>query len=111
FTFPHIGNTGVNEEDIEALNPAARGLIVREDIQLAWPRAETPTHLMTMAFDPDLDDCVVIALRQMVDLASELPPGSVHLIVGGHNHEAGNGVVNEIPIVRAGANGRPARKQ
>lgn len=45
-------------------------LIVREDIQLAWPRAETPTHLMTMAFDPDLDDCVVIALRQMVDLAS-----------------------------------------
>ena len=32
------------------------------------PMAETPTHLMTMAFDPDLDDCVVIALRQMIDL-------------------------------------------
>ena len=25
--------------------------------------AETPTHVMTMAFDPDLDDCVVIALK------------------------------------------------
>ncbi|MFA7276487.1 MAG: glutamine-hydrolyzing carbamoyl-phosphate synthase small subunit [Pseudobdellovibrionaceae bacterium] len=32
FTFPHIGNTGTNNEDIETLNPAARGLIVREDI-------------------------------------------------------------------------------
>ena len=27
---------------------------------LEWPMAETPTHVMTMAFDPDLDDCVVI---------------------------------------------------
>ncbi len=32
FTFPHIGNVGTNEEDIETLNPASRGLIVREDI-------------------------------------------------------------------------------
>jgi carbamoyl-phosphate synthase small subunit len=32
FTFPHIGNVGTNEEDIETAFPAARGLIVREDI-------------------------------------------------------------------------------
>jgi len=32
FTFPHIGNVGANAEDIEAINPAARGMIVREDI-------------------------------------------------------------------------------
>lgn len=32
FTFPHIGNVGTNEEDLETINPAARGLIVREDI-------------------------------------------------------------------------------
>lgn len=32
FTFPHIGNTGANDEDVEAAKPAARGLIVREDI-------------------------------------------------------------------------------
>ncbi|HVL70318.1 MAG TPA: acetamidase/formamidase family protein [Beijerinckiaceae bacterium] len=43
-------------------------LAVRDDIALVWPRAETPTHIMTMAFDPDLDDCVVIALREMIDL-------------------------------------------
>lgn len=32
FTFPHIGNVGTNAEDIETVNPAARGLIIREDI-------------------------------------------------------------------------------
>jgi acetamidase/formamidase len=43
-------------------------LHVRDDLHLTWPMAETPTHVMTMAFDPDLDDCVVIALRSMIDL-------------------------------------------
>ncbi len=32
FTFPHIGNTGTNAEDIETTTPAARGLIVRADV-------------------------------------------------------------------------------
>jgi acetamidase/formamidase len=43
-------------------------LTVRDDMTLDWPMAETPTHMITMAFDPDLDDCVVIALRAMLDL-------------------------------------------
>ena len=32
FTFPHIGNVGTNPEDIEAINPHALGLIVRQDV-------------------------------------------------------------------------------
>src|SRR5437763_801596 len=36
FTFPHIGNVGTNDEDIEALNmaatPGARGVILRAGI-------------------------------------------------------------------------------
>lgn len=32
FTFPHIGNTGANDEDMEAPGPFARGLVLREDI-------------------------------------------------------------------------------
>lgn len=32
FTFPHIGNVGTNAEDVESAAPAARGLVVREDI-------------------------------------------------------------------------------
>ena len=43
-------------------------LHVRSDMTLEWPMAETPTHVMTMAFDPDLDDAVVIALRDMIKL-------------------------------------------
>ena len=31
FTFPHIGNVGVNTEDSETQNPAAEGLIVKWD--------------------------------------------------------------------------------
>ena len=30
FTFPHIGNIGCNEEDLESLKPCASGLVVRE---------------------------------------------------------------------------------
>ncbi|WP_137180626.1 glutamine-hydrolyzing carbamoyl-phosphate synthase small subunit [Roseomonas sp. AR75] len=32
FTFPHIGNVGANPEDIEAVTPVARGLIVKQDV-------------------------------------------------------------------------------
>jgi carbamoyl-phosphate synthase small subunit len=32
FTFPHIGNVGTNPEDIESINPAARGVVLRGDI-------------------------------------------------------------------------------
>src|SRR5580692_6869737 len=32
FTFPHIGNVGTNPEVIETTTPAARGLVIREDI-------------------------------------------------------------------------------
>jgi len=32
FTFPHIGNVGVNREDVETTTPAARGLVLRTPI-------------------------------------------------------------------------------
>ena len=32
FTFPHIGNTGTNGDDIETQHPAALGMIVRNDV-------------------------------------------------------------------------------
>ena len=48
-----------------------------------------------------------------VELARSLPPGSVHLIVGGHTHNILNegglstrNIVNGIPIVQAGSLGR-----
>ncbi len=68
------GAQGDGEVCVTAIETGLVGtfeLIVRDDLRLEWPRAETPTHVMTMAFDPDLDDCVVIALRQMVDLVAQ----------------------------------------
>ena len=32
FTFPHIGNVGVNPDDLESTTPAARGLVLRDDV-------------------------------------------------------------------------------
>jgi carbamoyl-phosphate synthase small subunit len=32
FTFPHIGNTGANPQDIETVTPAARGAVLASDI-------------------------------------------------------------------------------
>jgi carbamoyl-phosphate synthase small subunit len=42
FTFPHIGIVGTNEEDIETITPAVRGLIVRID-------AEHPSNYRSLA--------------------------------------------------------------
>jgi acetamidase/formamidase len=67
------GAQGDGEVCITAIETGLIGtfeLIVRDDMKLEWPMAETPTHVMTMAFDPDLDDCVVIALRDMIKLIS-----------------------------------------
>ena len=46
-------------------------LHVRKDIALDSPRAETSTHYITMAFDPDLDDAAKRALRDMLALIQE----------------------------------------
>jgi acetamidase/formamidase len=65
------GVQGDGEVCITAIETGLIGtfeLHVRDDMRLEWPVAETPTHVMTMAFDPDLDDCVVIALRDMIKL-------------------------------------------
>ena len=65
------GVQGDGEVCITAIETGLIGtfeLHVRGDMQLEWPLAETPTHIITMAFDPDLDDAVVIALRDMIKL-------------------------------------------
>ena len=38
---------------------------------LAYPRAETPTHWITMGMDPSLDQCLAMALRDMIKLLGE----------------------------------------
>ena len=68
------GVQGDGEVCVTAIETALQGrfrLTLRKDLRLDYPRAETPTHYMTMAMDPDLDQCVVRALRDMIILLGE----------------------------------------
>lgn len=69
------GVQGDGEVNVTAIETALSGtfrLTVREDLTLAAPRAQTPTHLITIGLDPDLDQAVVKALRDMIALMGEV---------------------------------------
>lgn len=62
---------GDGEVNVTAIETALAGtfeFVLRTDLALASPRAETPTHVVTMGLDPDLDRCAEKALREMIDL-------------------------------------------
>lgn len=68
------GCQGDGEVNVTAIETALQGtfeFIVRDDLGFTWPRAETPTHYITMGMDPDLDQCAVKALREMIALLGE----------------------------------------
>ncbi len=61
---------GNGEVDITALETSLTGVfqfIVRHDMHLKWPRAETPTHYITMGLDPDLTEATKIAVHETLD--------------------------------------------
>ena len=69
------GMQGDGEVCITAVETALTGrfrLSVRKDMELTVPRAESPTHYITMGFDEDLDDAVRQALRDMIRWIGEL---------------------------------------
>lgn len=56
--------------DITALETSLIGtfqLVVRKDLRLRWPRAETPTHYMTMGIHEDLNEATKMCVREMID--------------------------------------------
>ena len=68
------GVQGDGEVNVNAIETSLRGtftFFVRDDLTFTYPRAETSTHYITMAMDPDLDQCVVMALRDMICLLKE----------------------------------------
>lgn len=61
---------GDGEVTITALETSLRGtvqLTVLKGKTLNWPRAETPTHFITMGLHPDLDVAAEMATREMID--------------------------------------------
>ncbi|MBM3725239.1 MAG: acetamidase [Acidobacteria bacterium] len=65
---------GNGEVCVTALETVLSGVFrfnVRKGPRRLWPRAETPTHLMTMGFDESLDTAMKIALREMIGVIVE----------------------------------------
>ena len=61
---------GDGEVTITALETSLRGTVqifVRKGRQIRWPRAETPTHFITMGLNPDLNEAARMATREMID--------------------------------------------
>lgn len=68
------GVQGDGEVCLTALETALTGtftLTVRKDLKFKFPRAETPTHLITLGLNEDLDDAAKQALREMITLIRE----------------------------------------
>ena len=65
---------GDGEVALTALEVSVSGvvqIILHKDRSLVRPRAETPTHFITMGFHPDLDEAARMATREMIDFLVE----------------------------------------
>ncbi len=65
----HAGQ-GNGEVDITALETSLTGtvrFVLRKGLKTSYPRAETPTHFISMGFDDDLSEATRIAVRNMID--------------------------------------------
>ena len=65
----HAGQ-GNGEVDITAMETSLTGtfqFIVRKDMHLTWPRAETPTQYIAIGINEDLTEAARLATREMID--------------------------------------------
>jgi acetamidase/formamidase len=68
---------GHGEVDLTAIETGLRGkfqFIVRKDMKLTWPRAETPTHWIVMGLHPNLEEAMKIAVRETIDFITKRYP-------------------------------------
>ena len=70
------GIQGDGEVCINGLEMALTGTFTfilhkSSEMTLSYPRAETPDYLISMGFHADLDDALVIALREMIGIICE----------------------------------------
>jgi acetamidase/formamidase len=77
---------GNGEVDITALETSLHGtlqFVVRKDLKLRWPRAETPTHYIVMGLDKDLTKAMKIATREAIDFLiteKDLSPNDAYML-------------------------------
>ena len=77
---------GNGEVNITALETSLQGtlqFVVRKDMKLRWPRAETPTHWIVMGLDRDLTKATKLAVREAIDFLvthKELSPDDAYML-------------------------------
>jgi len=82
----HAGQ-GDGEVSLTGIETSVRGTVevrLRKGMRLSWPRAETPTHFITMGLNPDLDEAARMAIREMIDfLVSEkgIPRDEAYILI------------------------------
>jgi len=78
---------GDGEADQTGLETSLTGTFrftVRKDMKLKLPRAETPTHYITMGFDEDLDEAMHIASVETLDFLTtqkKLSPDDAYMLM------------------------------
>ena len=68
---------GEGEVDLSAIETGLRGqfqFIVRKDMKITWPRAETPTHWIVMGLSPNLEDAMKMAVRETIRFITQRFP-------------------------------------
>jgi acetamidase/formamidase len=77
---------GNGEVCLTAIETSLRGtfqFVVRKDLKLRWPRAETPTHYIVMGLDPDLSKATKLAVREAIDFLvtqKDLSPDDAYML-------------------------------
>jgi acetamidase/formamidase len=77
---------GNGEVCLTAIETSLRGtfqFVVRKDLKLRWPRAETPTHYIVMGLDKDLTKATKLAVREAIDFLvthKDLSPDDAYML-------------------------------
>ena len=77
---------GNGEICLTAIETSLRGtfqFVVRKDLKLRWPRAETPSHYIVMGLDKDLTKATKLAAREAVDFLvthKDLSPDEAYML-------------------------------
>ena len=77
---------GNGEVCLTAIETSLRGtfqFVVRKDLKLKWPRAETPTHHIVMGLDKDLTKATKLAVREAIDFLvtqKDLSPDEAYML-------------------------------
>jgi len=77
------GDGEVSGTAIEASLHGTIEVVLHKGSDLRWPRAETPTHYISMGLHPDLDEAARMATREMVEfIVAEhgLNPGDAYIL-------------------------------